>query len=243
MRKWRLYVKVKPNIQKLTLAALIISACALAALIIVILNPKQFPGFPLIRESASTISTAVMVLATLGLAYATFGIINSDREREKRDRRERLLDEIIEWANNVNTQVNDFALLSERFVDTLSNISRMTHGLNNRGRYVKSIAEKVLDNKALKKSISNTGKAIAVYGASLRYFTDGVEGGEFLVMNMTKKQKANYTEKLDVALALYKKDGNLNEMNILAGKLEESMRDNAIKTLDICVQLKADLLA
>ena len=56
-------------------------------------------NFPI---NVSTVFTGILGLATLGLAYATFEMIISRKEQEKRDRKERLLNEIIEWAVDVS---------------------------------------------------------------------------------------------------------------------------------------------
>jgi len=81
--------------------AIVIAFTALIFVIVVILNPdwEWTKNYPYMRETVAATSTAAMVVATLFLAWATFTVINNDRQREERDREERLLNEIIDWAS------------------------------------------------------------------------------------------------------------------------------------------------
>lgn len=89
----------------ITPITIVIAAAALLFIIILILNPEWelTRKFIYIRETVTATSMAAMVVVTLFLAWATFSVINNDRQREERDRKERLLNEIIEWAENINT--------------------------------------------------------------------------------------------------------------------------------------------
>ena len=92
-------VKAIVNIRNCTIAILIIVGLSIIFAIVIIMVPEPFQRiFPRARESIATLATAAMVFATLLLAYGTFRIIRSDRDRERRDRKERLLNEIIEGA-------------------------------------------------------------------------------------------------------------------------------------------------
>ena len=80
---------------------IIIALTALIFVVVVILNPdwEWTKNYPYIRETVAATSTAAMVVATLFLAWATFTVINNDRQREERERKERILNEIIEWVS------------------------------------------------------------------------------------------------------------------------------------------------
>ena len=86
----------------ITPITIVIAAAALLFVIILILNPdwELTRNFIYIREIVTATSMAAMVVATLFLAWATFSVINNDRQREERDRKERLLNEIFEWAED-----------------------------------------------------------------------------------------------------------------------------------------------
>lgn len=87
----------------ITPIAIVFAAAALLFVIILILNPdwELTRSFIYIRETVTATSMAAMVVATLFLAWATFSVINNSRQREERDRKERKLITIIEWATNI----------------------------------------------------------------------------------------------------------------------------------------------
>lgn len=187
----------------------------------------------------ASVTAAVVAVLSLDLSRR---IRKETLEKENRDRKERYLNEIINWANDVNTNFQNLAIFNENPFDTLSNLSRVAMSLSNKGWSMRIIAEKALKNDVLKKSITDTGRAVVRYGESCNYLSKGIEGGEFLMMNITKNQQAIYTRELDIALASYKRDINIKDIVTIEGKLAENMRDKAIKTLDMCISLKSELL-
>ena len=88
-------------IQRLTPGAIVIAGLALISVIVLIFMPEWAENFPYLRDSVTALSTAAMVIVTLLLAYATLNVINSDRQREECNKKERLLNEIIEWATDI----------------------------------------------------------------------------------------------------------------------------------------------
>ena len=90
-------------------------------------------------------------------------------------------------------------------------------------------------------SIIDTCHEIARFGASCRYFADGVVGGKFGISKLTKEEKIEYTKELDIALKSFK-ESKKSDIDVIAGKLEENMRDKANETLHICAIIKSELL-
>ncbi len=95
---------LKRNIVEVVFAIIVVlTALATVFVIVMIFTPQvSDKSFPRLRESVTAVSTGAMVFATLLLAFVTYRIIKSDRQRENRDRKERLLNEIIEWASSVS---------------------------------------------------------------------------------------------------------------------------------------------
>ena len=67
-------------------------ALALIFVFLVLLFPGQTPFQATFRDNVATVSSILVVLSTLILAFATFKIVESSSEQQKRDRKERLLD-------------------------------------------------------------------------------------------------------------------------------------------------------
>jgi hypothetical protein len=102
MNKWLLRILLV-----LLPIVIVISIAALVFIVVVICTPEWelSRNFPSIRESVAALAAVAMVVATLFLAWATFSVVNSDRQREERDRKERLLNEIIEWAKGLEERI------------------------------------------------------------------------------------------------------------------------------------------
>ena len=64
--------------------------------ILLLINPEWTSHLPLLRESVAALAAVAMVVATLFLAWATFSLISTEREREKRGNEESLLNKVIE---------------------------------------------------------------------------------------------------------------------------------------------------
>ena len=81
---------------------LVLLGLATISVFLFLLKPNWSP-FQEQTFGSNVIPVATMVAAwtTLLVAYAAFRTIRSNREKESRDRKERLLNEIIEWAEDV----------------------------------------------------------------------------------------------------------------------------------------------
>jgi hypothetical protein len=173
--------------------------------------------------------------------YQSEKIRKDTLEKEAKDRKERYLDEIISWANDVNTKVYDYDLFRDDIGNNYLNLSNVSHGLLNKGIFIKSISEIALKNEKLTNSVIDTCHEIAIFGASCRYFANGVVGGKFSIAKMTKEEKVKYTKELDSAIKSTKKNKKTN-IDVIAGKLEDNMREKANITLQVCVMIKKELL-
>jgi hypothetical protein len=98
MSKWLIII-----VKILLPIAVVVSIAAFACTIFLVTHPESewARSFPLLRDSVSAISTAAMVIATLFLAWVTFMIVNSDRDRDQRDRTSAYFDEVIKWAEEI----------------------------------------------------------------------------------------------------------------------------------------------
>lgn len=74
--------------------------------IVVIAFPNYVPPLTKVfTGSGITVSTILLALATFWLVYATTKIVDSNKEEEKRDRKERYLDEIIRWLKGIENNI------------------------------------------------------------------------------------------------------------------------------------------
>ncbi len=208
------------------------------------------------NERAASIYTAagtlVLALATGFLALFTAWSVTSSNAQEKRrseealarenrDRRERYLDGIIEWANDVNIKIYDHTLFGNDASKNYMNLSIISFGLLNKGMFMESISRTIFKNEKLTNSIRDTCNEILKFGASCRYFADGVVGGKFAIENITNEQILEYTKELDSALKSYKKNEKC-DIDVIAGKLEKNMRVKANLALDVCATTKSELI-
>jgi hypothetical protein len=102
-----------------------------------------------LAEAYTAVSTLILASVTAFLAFFTYLSVKSGYDREKRDRKERLLNEIIEWAIDVNkcelelsiapvqTGITDQSLLAEF---TFLNLLLKYRNVDARSEYVKQIA-------------------------------------------------------------------------------------------------------
>ena len=198
--------------------------------------------FVFIIASPEKTIALITSLTTITLAFAAFWTIWQNYKFRTKDKKEKLLNDIIEWANDVNTQFQNLTIFEPDLFNTFFKSSMVALGLSNKGWFMKLIAETSLKNEELKYSISSTGKAIGIFGASLRYLSDRVISGEFLMMKLSKKQKEKFTNELDVLLESYIKTKYIKDIVTKTGKLEENMRKKAMKTLEVCANIKNKLL-
>lgn len=194
---------------------------------------------------------AVTAMTTLFLAIQAIRTINESNtreqlernerlQRENRDRKERYLNEIIQWANDVNTQVYDISILTGDRYNENRNTVWILISLANKSKYIRTIAEYIFGNP-LKDSIKATGKAISIYGASLTYLVER----KFEVLGIPDNERDIIVKELNEAIA--EDDSSMGVTSFamrdaIKRKFAESMRDKAIITLDICAELKDDLL-
>jgi len=88
----------------LRIIEVVLGLLALATIsVVVFLRRPDWSPFQEQTFGSNVIPVATMVAAwtTLLVAYAAFRTIRSNREEEERDRKERLLNEVIEWALDV----------------------------------------------------------------------------------------------------------------------------------------------
>jgi hypothetical protein len=139
-----------------TLIILILVGLAFISAFVMIMKPEPFQTwFPQVRESITALGTLAMVFATLLLAYATFRIITSNREQEKRNRKERRLKEIVDWATDILVCGRDISrelfkeLVSGDTSDRARNIeiTARFNVISWRGFYIRHISENL--NRAL----------------------------------------------------------------------------------------------
>lgn len=152
MKKCWSFLKKQVSIESFVLAIIVIIAIAIIFVVIMIFIPQISDKlFPRLRENVSAVSMGTMVFATLILAYATFRIITSDREQEKRDRKERWLNEIIGWAENTlecETEVSTSIASLQAGVTDRSSLTKLIHldlflkyrNVNARSEYVRQLA-------------------------------------------------------------------------------------------------------
>jgi len=183
-----------------------------------------------------------MVFATLLLALGTFRLIRKDREKESRDRKERYLNEIIQWLNDVITRPLDIGVLTGSRYTQNRNIIWILHALGDKGIYIKKLASSIFGNP-LTDSIAATRDAIGMYAETMLYFIER----KFEILGMPDDGIDRITKELDEAIA---EDNRSAARGIPSTKMQdaiernraESKRDKALIALDICVSLKADLL-
>lgn len=89
------------NIERMILTMIIVAAALIIFMAVFVLDENLRKSFTEARQTILTVSTTGMVVATLILALGTFKIIMRDRERENRDRKERYLNEILEWLKKL----------------------------------------------------------------------------------------------------------------------------------------------
>jgi hypothetical protein len=93
-----------------TIALAMLSGLSLVFVLIVMLNPGfQRAWFPELRNSVATLGTLGVVFGTLLLAGATFALVRSSVSQANREARERLLNEIIEWAIDIIRTTGGFS--------------------------------------------------------------------------------------------------------------------------------------
>lgn len=80
---------------------IVLLAFALVFVSLILYKPGWFSFQPSFGQNVSTLAIMLTALVTLTLASAAFKNIHDTNEREKRDRKERLLNEIIEWVSEV----------------------------------------------------------------------------------------------------------------------------------------------
>lgn len=84
---------------------LIIAVAATIFTLLAIVVIVKYEWFPFLAKSFSgsgvTVATIILATATFWLVFATSKIVDSNNAQEKRDRKERLLNEIIDWAEDV----------------------------------------------------------------------------------------------------------------------------------------------
>lgn len=165
-----------------------------------------------------------------------------EADKENRDRKERYLNEIIQWANDVNTRVYNISILTGDRYNEDRNTLWILGGLHNKGKYIKTTAEYIFGNP-LKDSISDTGQAMSRYAGTIAYFVER----ELKVFAMPDNERDRIVKELDEAIAedLRNSKGDIPSFameDAIKSECATSMRDKAILTLDICVVLKDDLL-
>jgi len=88
---------------KIVLGFTLVLALAFVFVFLVLLFPGWFSFQPTFRDNVAAISSILVALGTSILALATFKIVQSNSEQESHDRRERLLDKVVDWATEINS--------------------------------------------------------------------------------------------------------------------------------------------
>ena len=96
-----------------------------------------------------------------------------ENDKENRDRKERYLNEIIQWANEVNTRICDIRILTGDQYREDRNTIWILWGLGNNGKYISTTAEYIFGNP-LKDSIMATRDAMGIYALTIVYFIERV---------------------------------------------------------------------
>ena len=197
----------------------------------------------------STASTAASVLVAFMIAILAALTIRENKElrregrrREEYDRKERYLNEIIEWANDLNTHIYGIDILGETRSTEDRKVIWILAGLGNKGKYILAVAERIFGNR-LKDSIKATGNAAGIYAESLIY----INNRTFEIIGMLQTEIDSIVRELDEAIAEDQRNTTSLEISttkqdIILQKHAESLRDKAITTLSICAEIKADLL-
>ncbi|HUT97164.1 MAG TPA: hypothetical protein VMW60_03485, partial [Dehalococcoidales bacterium] len=96
------------------------------------------------------IGTLILAAATAILAFLSWRNIKSGYDKEKRDRKERWLNEIVEWAQDVDACGTNIGLpvnikfTTDLVIDNLNKVTFLEYvRINNRGAYIEAIAYEV----------------------------------------------------------------------------------------------------
>lgn len=215
--------------------------------------------FPFL-EISEAFSNKAIVLFTAGSTFGTLFLaltmiitlkrnrkennimMQANKDKEDRDRRERYLNEIIEWANDLNTRIYGIDILGESRSAEERKTIWILAGLGNKGKYILTMAEYIFGNR-LKDSVRTTGSASGIYGESLVY----INNRTFEIVGMPKTKIDSIVRELDEAIAEDQRNTtslkiSTTKQDIILQKHAESLRDAAITTLNICAEIKADLL-
>ncbi len=163
---------LQKNIKYITLFLVFLVLISIFILIYIIANPTKYEGYTNFRESTLVIATAATVFGTLLLAFATFNLadrskeqeelrLQEERERENRDRKERWLNEIIEWVISVSSLDSDINRLTDSVRLTIYPVKNVSMGklhnqtlvLRDRGLYIEKIA--IFTKDKTRQSINN----------------------------------------------------------------------------------------
>lgn len=209
--------------------------------------------FGLWKVANLNLADVLVAWGTLLLAVATFSLIVNSNKQEKqrrkdeanknnRDRKERYLNEIIQWANDVNSRLYDIGILTGIRYTEERNILFILAGLGVKGKYIKTIAAYIFGNP-LTDSIKATGNAMGIYAETIRYFVER----KFEISGMPDNERDRLVKELDEAIAEDHRNSkraihNSAKEDAIIQKRAESLRDKALITLDICAALKDDLL-
>ncbi|MBN1161059.1 MAG: hypothetical protein JXA17_03825 [Dehalococcoidales bacterium] len=125
----------KKNYLKMILLVIAVIIAGLIGKFILIL--KDDPGW---AQSYTAVGTLILAFFTMVLALATFGVIWQNHIYKKEERKERLLNEIIEWAIDVSKTINEHMismdLYNKRDKGLISFICNGIDQLLSRGRYI-----------------------------------------------------------------------------------------------------------
>jgi len=157
----------------LRIIEVVLGLLALATIsVVVFLRRPDWSPFQEQTFGSNVIPVAMMVAAwtTLLVAYAAFRTIRSNREKEERDRKERLLNEIIEWATSIAELI--VTRLTHPNTNSEAHWLLMYAGFDSKSEYMVTIAANISGSdlvsyvkrirECLKYGIWITGKSIDI---------------------------------------------------------------------------------
>jgi hypothetical protein len=136
-----------------------------------------FQRDPQLAGAYTAVGTLILASVTAFLAFFTFLSVKSGYDREKRDRKERWLNEIIEWAINIINWRSEHKMVFKDIVDTKNirdtQLRKYAHvievkesfvGMRGRNQYICKIALKLGPglHKAAEKLIKSIEKNISL---------------------------------------------------------------------------------
>lgn len=199
------------------------------------------------RDTIIGLSTiAVAVSAVIALRHNT-QLKKDAVARENRDRIERILNEIIQWSNDLFTEISDVNTLTGSREERYNSIAVKLVGINNKGRYIYELTREVFGKSDLPRLLRSLGKTSAITSSSLKYII-GMGFTQLLTSGETRQDEiAEIINNMNIALEKDRKTTeqckpSTKEVDAIVRGFENDIRLCTMDISALCAQLKASLL-